>query len=272
MTSPIDPMTLFADIRSPHPDSQRRVWGVARLSALILTSLMIAGGLSLVSMRASAAFLPVQGAQGPHLRLQSDPSPAQFLDLSPGSVAQWQISASVVDTVASLTVEFVHGGALVTQPIDGLQVQVQRCDAPWSNVATSPACSENRQNVFGPAAASSMPVGTHTNLGGITSARDKFLLVTMSLPNTAYARADKSLQGLSGTLSFGLTAADATATTTTVIGTNSRPVPALRPKVLAFTGADAVPLGLLALGAAGLGIIISGARKIRASNAGRQTP
>lgn len=265
-------MTIPADIRAPGQRQQQRVWGATRLSALILASLVMAVGLSLFSMRASAAFVPIPDAQGPHLQLQSDPYPAQFLGMSPGSVAQWQISAATADPVASLTVEFVHGGALVTQPIDGLQVQVQRCDAAWLTVATAPVCSDNRQNVFGPAAANSLPVGTHTDLAGITSAKGKYLLVTMSLPDTAYARADKTLQGLSGTLSFGLTAAGTTATRTTVIGTDTSP-PVTPPvsKILALTGADALPLLLLALGAVGLGIIVSGARKIRASNADRAT-
>jgi hypothetical protein len=243
------------------PTRQRRVWGVWRIAALVLACVALAAGFSLVSIRASAAFLPVTGAQGPHLQLQSDPFPAQFLDMSPGTVDHWQIAASLVDPNASLNVQFDHSGALVNQPVDGLQVQVQRCDAVWANVSTTPTCSDSPANVFGPAAASAMPIGSIIDLAGITNAKGKFLLVTLSIPNTPQARADKSLQGLTGNLGFGLTAADNTAIVT----------PPPTPSGLAFTGADALPLFLLAIGAIALGIIVSGARKIRSLNARKAT-
>jgi hypothetical protein len=223
--------------------------------ALIAACLMLGAGLSLFSIRASAAFLPIPTAQGPHLQLQSDPFPAEFLDMSPGSVEHWQIAASLIDPSASLNVQFDHSGALVNQPVDGLQVQVQRCDAAWTNVTTTPACSDSPANVFGPAAASSMPIGPTVDLAGITNAKGKFLLVTLSIPDTPQSEADKSLQGLTGNIGFGLTAADTTSVVT--------PPPTPTPSSLAFTGADAVPLILIALGAIALGVIVTGARRLR---------
>lgn len=269
-------MTFSENIRAPDPSAPdpgtpQRVWGMWRLAGLIVSALVLAIGLSLFSMRAYAAFIPVPGVQGPHLQLLSDPYPAYFSDLTPGPLSQWQIEARTSDPAGTLTVEFAPTGALITQPIDGLQIQVQRCDAVWTNLSTNPYCSDSSQNVFGPAAANTMPLGTAIDLGGITAAKGKFLLVTLWLPDTPYARADKSLQGLSGSIGLGLTAAGTTATTTTTVGSGTPPPTVTATKKLALTGADALPLALLALGTAGIGTVIAGARKIRAANAGRAT-
>lgn len=236
-------------------------WAAPRVVALLAAALTLALGLSLFSMRAYAAFVPIPTAQGPHLRLHSDPLTAQFLGLSPGSVERWQIAAAVVEPSAALTVQFARSGSLVTHPADGLQLQVQRCDAVWTSITTTPACSDSGHNLFGPAAASSLPVGPAADLAGITGAKGKYLLVTLSLPDTPQARADKSLQGLSATIGFGLTASAAT-----LADTGGVTPAAVHGQALAFTGADALPLALLAIAAIALGIIVTGARKIRQSN------
>ena len=237
---------------------QRRVWGFGRIAALLLACLALAAGLSLVSMRAYGAWFAITGAQGTDLQLQSDSASAQFLNMSPGSVERWQIQAQTTRPSGTLNVQFWNdNGALITQPVDGLQLQVQRCDAEWTNITTTPTCSANQANVFGPAAASTMAIGPTTDLDGIVQGTGKFLLVTMSIPNTPQAQADKSLQGLTANIGFGLTAAGSDPTT---------PPPSTS---LAFTGADALPLALLAAGALGLGIVVTGARRIRSTNAER---
>jgi hypothetical protein len=253
----------------------RRVWTARRLAVLVVSSLMLAAGLSFYSARAYAAFVPVPGAQGTHLSLKSDPQPVSFLDMSPGSVEHWQIDSALVDSTSTLTLQFARSGDLVTHP-RGLWIQVDRCDQAWTDVSTTPVCGSGQTNVFGPAAASSFPETTVYDLDGLTNAHDKYLLVTLSIPDTPAAEADSTLMGLTATIGLGLTAtgpdpvqSGSPSTPTPTPTTPAVPSDPGSPSSLAFTGVDIAGLLLLALGALGLGLVITTTRKIRIANAGK---
>jgi hypothetical protein len=257
--------------------SRLRVWSPARVAALLIAALALVAGLTLTSTRAWAVLvaLPENGTPG-HLALRSDPSPAQFLDMSPGTADHWEIATDLVDPAATLTMQFTRDGALVSRP-DGLTVQAQLCDGEWTGMPTAPACATGATNVFGPVAASDTSTfgalsANHTgavtgptwSLGTLTSAHDEYLLVTLSIPDTPAARADPTLMGLTADIGFGF---DATETTVpsgpTTPATPITPA-APAPSALASTGVDALALLLLALGALGLGIVLWSARRVRA--------
>jgi hypothetical protein len=145
---------------------------------------------------------------------------------------------------------------------------VDRCDQAWTNVSTTPVCASGEANVIGPAAASSVSEATIFDLAGLTNVHDKFLLVTLSIPDSPAAEADTSLMGITGNAGFGLTATGATPTSP---GSPSTPGSPGSPGggSLAFTGVDILGLVLLALGALGLGVVLLGARKIRFANLGK---
>ncbi|MCU1528651.1 MAG: permease of the major facilitator superfamily [Frondihabitans sp.] len=238
------------------------------MAAILLCSLIIGAGSFFVSTTAWAAFVPVPGAQGPHLSLGSDPYPATFLAMSPGSVEHWQIQATLVDASAPLTLQFRRSGALVSNP-RGLRVAVARCDGPWANVSTKPVCGLNEATVFGPAAASSLSESNHYDLAGITHKEGKYLLVTLSLADTPAARADKSLMGLTANIGFGLTATgvppSAPPTATPQPTPTTLVAPPRGPSSLAFTGSQVTALLIVGLSALALGILtIVTRRKYRA--------
>lgn len=242
-----------------------RVWTFGRTAALVLAVITLIAGFALTSNRAMAAFESVaeNGLPG-HLSLMADPNPntdrASFLSMSPGSVENWQISAHLVDPSSPLTMQFKRDGALVTHP-DGLQVRAQLCSQAWTNYPLAPTCGGTLSNIFGPAAASSVPTfGALTannvdlpanapvyNLGTLTNASNKFVLVTFSIPpqEDPEAQSDTSLMGLEATFGFGFTA----------MGDD--------PANLPNTGLDLTALIVIGAGLLGLGLVLASARRAR---------
>jgi hypothetical protein len=248
-----------------------RVWTAGRLAALVVSVIVLAAGLLLFSNRAMAAFVAVaeNGLPG-HLSLQSDPYPAEFLDMAPGSVEHWQIQTELVDPSAPLTMQFKRDGELVERPgTDGLQLQARLCNQAWSNFPAAPTCGAGLVDVFGPTPANSPAFGDLAangdpvpanapvyDLGTLTNAQDKFLLVTLSIPQTPANQSDADLMGLEATIGFGFTA-DGTVT----------PVPPVTPPAgpttpsLPNTGADIAALLGLAIGTIGIGLALRSARR-----------
>ncbi|CAN5467853.1 hypothetical protein BH10ACT7_BH10ACT7_20550 [soil metagenome] len=235
---------------------------------MVVAGVTLALGMSLFSGRAWAVLVDVveNGLPG-HLSLASDPMvPVEFLDMSPGTLEQWQIAAKLVDPTASLTMQFARDGALVSRP-DGLTVQGQLCTLEWDITVEPATCAGTTTNVFGPVAASNTAVfGPLTangaplrasapvyNLGTLTNTANKYLLVSLSIPYTPAAAADDTLMGLEATLGFGFTATDAAAVP---------PTPASLPN----TGADVAALLLVALGGVGLGAVLLSARRARTTS------
>jgi hypothetical protein len=204
----------------------------------------------LVSASAVAALedVPESSPDG-ILTLQSHEYPVHFNDLSPGDPAYWQIGTHLEGAeLSTLTLEIERDGELVEHP-RGLTVNIERCDTEWTGVSEAGECLTGATNVLtiGPAddAGQSSPVW---DLAGLTSTTGKYLRVTLAVDNSEAARHDESLMGLRGTLGLGFTAA----------GDESMSDPAApeapAESVLALTGADAVPLALLAAGLLGLGV------------------
>ncbi len=270
-----------------------RAWSPLRLVLAGVATLVLVAGASLFSVRAFAALndLPEPGLPG-YLTLRSDPSPAQFMDLAPGSPARWEIDAGLQDAdAARLTIEMRKDGELVDHP-HGLEVTVERCDAEWTGSEDAPVCNDNWALVMDATPlddySTSSPV---VDLDGLTAASGKYLLVTLALDDSPEAAADESLMGLTGEVGFGLTATgDGVAATPTPTptpgatvspgtpgtpgqpGQPGQPAQAGQPGAngrspLAATGVDILALVALGAGAIGLGVVISSARAAGRRNA-----
>jgi LPXTG-motif cell wall-anchored protein len=220
----------------------------------VLAILTLIAGFALTSNRARAAFESVaeNGLPG-HLSLMADPNPntdrASFLSMSPGSVENWQISAHLVDASSPLTMQFKRDGALVTHP-DGLQVQAQLCSQAWTNYPLAPTCGGTLSNIFGALTANNADLPGNApvyNLGTLTNASNKFVLVTFSIPpqEDPEAQSDTSLMGLEATFGFGFTA----------MGDD--------PANLPNTGLDLTALIVIGAGLLGLGLVLASARRAR---------
>ena len=243
-----------------------RVWTFGRTGALVLAILALIAGLALVSNRAVAAFVSVaeNGLPG-HLSLRADPYPTtlnpDFMSLTPGDTVYWEIETSLVDPSSPLTMQFKRDGELVERVgTDGLQVQAQLCSQAWTNFPAAPTCGTGATNIFGPTPANSAVFGPLAdnsdpvpgaapvyNLGTLTNAADKYVLVTLSLPAQAdpEAQSDQSLMGLEASFGFGFTA----------MGDD--------PGKLPNTGLDITALLLFGAGVLGLGIVLASARRAR---------
>lgn len=236
-----------------HPDRSRR----RRRSATVLAvaSLAFLGAGSLVVADTALADLieaAPTGAPG-RLILASDPYPAQFLDLSPGEPAHWQIRARLEDaTHAELALELRKSGALAAAP-RGLVMRVDVCDSPWSDVADQPICRSGAREVTVAAPEDDYASSSPTfELRPLTPSAPQYLLVTLAVDSTGEAARDASLMDLRGNVAVGLTA-------TSIEDDSARPA-----ERLAVTGAAPEMLlgvGALAVGVLGLGAALRRARK-----------
>jgi hypothetical protein len=179
----------------------------ARLGALATAvAAVMCGVFGLAGAAVMAApFRPVPETGTPGgLVLESAPYPVQVSDLSPGNPAYWQVHSRVDrDEPIALDLELRKDGTLVTHP-DGLHVTVTACDHEWQHMDTTPTCdSATPILAAGPAdrlTGSAHPV-PHPDQDGET-----FLLVELSIPDTAAVAADESLMGLTATIGIGVTA------------------------------------------------------------------
>lgn len=224
----------------------RRSLGV--LVAVLSAALLAAGGV-LLGANARAALIDVAptGAPG-RLVLSSEPYPAEFLDISPGEPAFWQVGARLEDASrATLALELRKDGELVEHP-RGLTMAITVCDVPWRSLDTAPVCPPGARPVT-----VATPFDAYTDsspvfeLRPLTATAPEFLLVTLSVEDSAAARGDTSLMGITGRMGIGMTAAAVGEPTTSPPGGG-----------LARTGADvglllavvAMATGLLGVGTA----------------------
>lgn len=224
--------------------ASRRVSAV--LAAAASFALIGAGGV-FVADAARAAFVDVPPTGSPgRLVLSSDPYPAEFLDLSPGDPAFWQIQARLEDaTRATLALELRKSGPLAEVP-RGLAMQVDVCDDPWAGVPDQPVCAGGGRSVT--VATPSDDYATMSpsfELRPLTPSAPQYLLVTLSVEDSEAARADTSLMGLRGRMGVGLTAMSVD------------DVPVRPPGRLPATGFD--PTALLGVGAIAAGLLGMGA-------------
>ena len=110
--------------------------------------------------------------------LDANPYPFSDTTFSPGSTADWLVTARLVGSANSpLTVQFEYSGLLATDP-DGLDLRVQECAVPWTG---SPATCVAPSTIYnGPYA--SAPVSVQ-NLGTLVVGVDRYFLMNFSLPD-----------------------------------------------------------------------------------------
>jgi LPXTG-motif cell wall-anchored protein len=246
-----------------------RVWTFGRTGALVLAILTLIAGFALISNRAVAAFVNVaeNGLPG-HLSLRADPYPntivnPAFLTMSPGSVEYFEIGTHLIDASSPLTMQWVRDGSLVAADVaDGLVVGAELCAQAWTNFPAAPTCGApgGSDPIFLPAPANSVPLfgSLHGNdeaapgdapvynLGTLTNAADKYVLVTFSIPEQEdpLAQSDVELMGLSASFGFGFTA----------MGDDPN---------LPNTGLDITALLVVGVGVLGLGLVLLSARRAR---------
>jgi len=220
-------------------------------AVLSLGALAVGAGMSAASAASTWIAIAETGLPG-HLELRSKGALASLLTLSPGEVKRWQINASLVDPIAPLTLQVWRDGELTTRA-DGLQLLVQACNAEWGNFPTAPTCP-GATTVIGPIAASHASLGIEgasgsdmpiLPVGTVTEHQDKFLLISVWLPDTPAVRADESLMGLEAELGLGLHV-EGGGVVITEVPEDPR---------LAETGIQVVGGALTAAGAIGLGVL-----------------
>lgn len=217
---------------------RRRIAAPALAAA---SALAIAAGSIAAGQAATAALIDVPPTGDPgRLVLSSDPSPAEFLDLSPGDPSFWQVGARLENAErATLALELRKDGELVEHP-RGLVMTVQACDAPWTGMDGAPGCAPGARAVTVATPSDDYAASSPTfPLTPLRPSEPEYLLITLAVEDTAAAAADTTLMGLSGTMGVGLTAA----------AIDDVPVAPTLPA----TGAD--PSALWALGAVAGGLV-----------------
>lgn len=224
--------------------------GLLSIAALGIGSLVLAD-----AARAAFIDVPPTGTPG-RLVLSADPYPAEFLDISPGDPAYWQVAARLEDASrATLSLELRKDGAVVEHP-RGITMTVDRCSVEWADVAIAPSCADGyaRVTVATPADdyTTSSPV---FELRPLRAGFPEYLLVTLAVEDSAAAMADDSLMGLTGNMGLGLTA-------TAIDDKPITPVTPGKNGNLANTGLDVPWLSLMAFGALtagflGLGLVLA---------------
>ncbi|TFD88922.1 hypothetical protein [Cryobacterium serini] len=240
------------------------------VAAAVVAASALVSGLSLFSLRAVAVVNTVTIVQQPGvLKLTSNLSRDEVLDLAPGDPVYWQIGADLTqDLTGSLVLEIRKTGDLATNA-HGLIVAIERCSEPWLNLESTPSCGEEHHFVL-----VATPVDDNSSnsavfdLAGITEAHGKYLLVTLSL-NAPTNVDDEDLMSLTGEVGIGLTAAGD--------GFLSEPGSAVQGSLsadsratLAMTGIDALALFLVAVGVLGLGAVFSLLRRFGPKRADAQ--
>jgi hypothetical protein len=233
-----------------------RSWSIVAGTVAVLCA---CAGLIGTTAAVAAAWNPVPPTTPGGLSLDSSMSPVRIPELSPGDPAYWQIRTRVDhEGHFGLSLELRKDGALVTRP-DGLGITITACDNEWQHMTSSPTCAAPHPVLAaGPADTMSGQVFT---IHGERDDGQTYLLVELSLPDTAAARSDPDLMGLSATVGLGITAADSpTAVTATPTPSAPATTPAAVPMpgpttiqggsdraALAFTGSDVLGPALLAL-------------------------
>ncbi|MGI6877620.1 hypothetical protein [Microbacterium sp. gxy059] len=222
--------------------------------ALVFLLVALAGG-ALVVQRAAAALERVEETGQPGLlALRSDPAAPAWSHLRPGDRVHWLIEASLADAdIGSLSLELRADGALVDR--GGMTASVSSCPAPFQDGAV-PRCAEPGGAVVLPATSLAEISADADRIALADLRRDapRHLLVTLALSPDADPAGIADARARIG---VGLHAA----------GDDAR-----SPDPLAPTGsdlaADAIALGLLALGAVGAGICLALRRSARRTEAG----
>lgn len=114
-------------------------------------------------------------------------------------------------TAVTLTTAATTSSKLDTDALNGLQLVVDSCSAPWTEAGTAPAYTYTCSGTTASVLASHAIIGTNltlANLASVAAAHSDNLRVTVSLPSTA----DNTFQNLSSTVGFTFTGAQRSGT------------------------------------------------------------
>jgi hypothetical protein len=235
-------------------DTRRAARVVAAGLVAVASSAALTCGAVMLAATAHAAFVdvPPTGAPG-RLVLASDPYPAEFLDLSPGDLAYWEVAARLENaTRATLALELRKAGTLIDHP-RGLRMTVDSCRVEWAGAEGVPTCPVGGRRITVATPADDYSLSSPTfDLRPLAVGAPEYLLITLGIEDSPEAAADETLMGLRGTMAVGLIAT----------ALDGDPVDAQND--LPATGIDAGPLlaaGALAAGLLGLGTALRLSRK-----------
>ena len=216
--------------------------------ALIAFAAMLLAGLLLVSTRAWAEIQVPEQHPG-LLSIWTDSLPLHYSDMAPGEETFVRLTVQLDDSnEGDLSLQLRKSGDLATVP-GGLEIEIARCDVPWTNVPTgvtegvTPACAPGAEPLLEATPGDDYSTASPTwDLDEIEQGTREFLLVRIGIPATTPVAVT---EGLSADFGFGLFAEGADAPTIPVT-----------PAALAVTGLDVLALALIAVGAIGIGVAV----------------
>ncbi|MFC4243308.1 hypothetical protein ACFOYW_07975 [Gryllotalpicola reticulitermitis] len=173
------------------------------IAGLVMLAVCVSLSPSLPTQRADAS--PAHPATSPQLVVTADP-PHPHFTVSPGEPAYWRVTGTLDGLPeATLTLQSVTSGPLAEHPL-GLTMQVQQCAAAWT-AARAPVCTPGAQTVAATAPAQAgRVVDSSFRFEPLREGRPEYLLVTLSITDTAAGHSDPTLMGLTGEFGVGLTA------------------------------------------------------------------
>lgn len=208
-------------------------------------------GVTLTASRASAVFTKIAETGTPgYITLSRDTATPLWATLEPGQSTHWRIRASLESaTSGSLAIELRGNGDLIEK--SGLTGSVDACAGALD--LASLQCSGVATSAVPTVALRDLPsVGDRVQLADIEQGAPREFLVTLTLPADAVI-AEGALQ--TARVGLGVHASGGTATPST-----PTPTKPAAPQ-LTLTGADLLPLGVLAVGLVGLGTALSARRR-----------
>lgn len=226
-------------------------------TALVVVFAAVTGmGVTLAASRASAVFTDITETGTPgYLALARDTATPLWSTLEPGQSAHWLIRASLNGAATGeLAIELRGSGELIDQ--GGLTGSVDACTGSY-NLETL-TCS----GLLTPAVASTplrdlSSAGQVVKLANIEQASPRELLVTVTLPTEAQLAAGTTQTARIG---LGVHASGNEPRKVTPVPTTTPPS---TPPRLTVTGADLLPIGVLAAGLIGLGATLAFRRRVQ---------
>lgn len=170
-----------------------------------ITAVVAAGALAgLGAAWPAAADIVDDGMPG---LLTIDAQPLELdIDLAPGDAGDWLITARLdAPGPGSFDLRVTSSGRLVETP-DGLLLGVDECPAPWTPAVAPggrPSCPGTSSVLLAPTPFAELSPGDIVDLGTLEAQGERWLRVTVSMPDPAPA----SLQGGDAVFSLGFASA-----------------------------------------------------------------
>ena len=224
-----------------------RADALTKICAVVCAVVCIVGAVGTVS-RAAAVWEDVTETGRPGLlRLNTATATPMWATLSPGDRTHWLVAATLLTAPeGDLRLELNASGGLIETGAP--TVSVQGCDAGFTLHDATPVCPDGGETFVAETPLSSVLTDDRmVDLNGIVRDRPRELLVTLAVPATASA---SRIAGQVVHVGLGLHASGASP------GAAPAPVPAPPAPRLVMTGADAVPLALLAAGLIGAAVCV----------------